>query len=214
MNFARSGAGRPAPRSGDASRALPPRWSWLALGASTGGPASLHELLRALPVPLPLRVLVVQHIAPGFEPALVDWLRSSLAIDARLAVDGELPLAGSVCLAPAAAHLRVDREGRLRLDAVSPPRNGHRPSIDELFCSLAEVAPRETAAALLTGMGRDGAEGLLALRSAGAFCLAQSEASSAVFAMPRAALELGAAEQALSPRQLGLELARRIAAAC
>ncbi|HKI86174.1 MAG TPA: chemotaxis protein CheB, partial [Thermoanaerobaculia bacterium] len=101
---------------------------------------------------------------------------------------------------------------RLELDVTRPARRGHRPSVDELFLSLASVTPRETAAALLTGSGSDGAEGLLALRRAGGFCLAQDEASSAVFGMPGAACSLGAAEVLLSPREIGRELARRLGA--
>lgn len=185
-------------------------WRWLALGASTGGPAALRDLLAELPTPPPLRVVIVQHIARGFELGLADWLASSLGLDVRVAVDGEQPRAGSVRVAPAGAHLRVTPDDRVALDGETPPRRGHRPSVDELFLSLAAVAPHDTAAVLLTGMGTDGAEGLSALRRAGAFCLAQDEASSAVFGMPRAALELGAAELALPPRALGLELARRL----
>jgi two-component system chemotaxis response regulator CheB len=185
-------------------------WRWLALGASTGGPAALRDLLAELPVPPPLRVVVVQHIARGFELGLADWLAGSLGLDVRVALDGEQPRPGTVRVAPAGAHLRVTADDRLALDAVTPPRRGHRPSVDELFLSLAAAAPRDTAAVLLTGMGTDGAEGLSALRRAGACCLAQDEASSAVFGMPRAAIELDAVELALPPRALGVELARRL----
>jgi chemotaxis response regulator CheB len=188
-------------------------WRWLALGASTGGPAALHDLLGALPEAFSLRVLIVQHIAAGSELDLAAWLASSLGLDVRAARDGERPPPGTVRVAPAGAHLRVAGDGRLTLDEETPPRSGHRPSVDELYLSLAVAAPRETAAVLLTGMGSDGAAGLLALRRAGAFCLAQDEASSVVFGMPRAALEMGAAELALPPRALGLELARRLARA-
>jgi len=185
-------------------------WRWLALGASTGGPAALRDLLAELPAPPPLRVVIVQHIAPGFELGLADWLAGSLGLDVRVALDGERPRPGTVRVAPAGAHLRVTADDRLALDAATPRRREHRPSVDELFLSLAATAPHETAAALLTGMGADGAEGLSALRRAGAFCLTQDEASSAVFGMPRAALQLGAAELALPPRGLGFELARRL----
>ena len=152
--------------------------------------------------------MIVQHIAPGFEADLADWLAGSLGFDVSLAIDGEWPPANSVRLAPAGAHLRVTAEDRLELDAVTLPRGGHRPSVDELFLALAVVAPHETAAVLLTGSGRDGAVGLGALRRAGAFCLAQDEASSVAAGMPRAALELGAAELSLPPREIGRELAR------
>ncbi|HEX4954703.1 MAG TPA: CheB methylesterase domain-containing protein [Thermoanaerobaculia bacterium] len=184
----------------------------MALGASTGGPAALRDLLAELPAPLPLCVVIVQHIAGGFEFDLADWLGSSLGLDVRPALDGESPRPGVVRLAPAGAHLRVTDDGRLAVDTKTPKRRGHRPSVDELFLSLAAAWPHDTAAALLTGMGTDGAEGLLALRRAGAFCLAQDEESSAVFGMPHAAIELGAAELALPPRAIGRELARRMGA--
>jgi two-component system chemotaxis response regulator CheB len=185
-------------------------WRWLALGASIGGPAALRDLLAELPVPSPLRVVVVQHIAPGSEVDLVDWLAGSSGLDVRLAVDGERPPPGSVRLAPAGAHLRVTSRDRLELDAGTPPRGGHRPSVDELFLSLAMVAPHDTAGALLSGSGSDGAAGLAALGRAGALCLVQDEASSAAFGMPRAALELGAVALALSPSEIGRELRRRL----
>lgn len=190
----------------------PASWRWLALGASLGGPAALRDLLAELPAPSSLRVVIVQHIAPGFELDLADWLAGALALDVSLALDGEQPPLGSVRVAPTGAHLRVAAGDRLELDAGAPPRDGHRPSVDELFLSLAIVAPRDTAVALLTGSGSDGAAGLAALRRAGALCLVQDEASSVAFGMPRAALELDAAELALSPRELGRELARRLGA--
>jgi chemotaxis response regulator CheB len=192
-------------------RSRPPAiWRWLALGASIGGPAALRDLLAELPWPAPLRIVIVQHIARGSERELAQWLGSALGLDVRLALDGERPPPGAVRLAPAGAHLRVTAGDRLALDAAKPPRHGHRPSVDELFLSLAALAPHHTAAALLTGSGADGAEGLLALRRAGALCLAQDEASSEASGMPRAALALGAAEHALPPRAIGRELARRL----
>jgi chemotaxis response regulator CheB len=199
---------RPSP---PAVRAANAPWLWLALGASTGGPAALRELLAELAAPLPLRVVIVQHIAHGREVELADWLAVTLGFDVRVALHGDLPQAGSVRLAPGGAHLQVGGDGRLALDRKAPPRSGHRPSVDELFLSLAASAPRQTAAVLLTGMGSDGAVGLAALRRAGAFCIAQDEASSAISGMPRAARELDAAELALPPDALGRELARRLA---
>ncbi|MEO8275601.1 MAG: chemotaxis protein CheB [Thermoanaerobaculia bacterium] len=183
---------------------------WLAIGASTGGPAALRDLLAELPVPLPFAVLVVQHIATGFENGLADWLAATLGLDVRVALAGELPAPGTVRIAPAGAHLRVGADGRLELDTKTPARRGHRPAVEELFRSLREVGATRVAAVLLTGMGTDGAEALLALRHAGALCCAQDEESSAVFGMPRAAIELGAAEIVLPPRAIGAEIARRV----
>jgi chemotaxis response regulator CheB len=111
-------------------------------------------------------------------------------------------------VAPPGAHLRVDAQGALRLDAVTPPRRGHRPSADELFLSLAEHFPCQSAGILLSGMGSDGVEGLLALRRAGGLTLVQDGSSSAVFGMPRVALERGAADIALPPAELAAALVR------
>lgn len=197
-------AHRAAPR-GEARREI----RWLAIGASTGGPAALRDLLAALPAPPPFPVAVVQHIARGFEAGLADWLAGAVGLDVRVALDGELPAAGAVRVAPGGSHLRIDGEGRLRLDAEAPARRGHRPSVDELFLSFVRLGAPTTAAALLTGMGSDGAEGLAALRRSGALCYAQDEASAAVFGMPRAAIEAGAAELVLTPAAIGEDLGRR-----
>jgi two-component system chemotaxis response regulator CheB len=181
---------------------------WVAIGASTGGPAALRELLEEVPAEPPVSFLVVQHIAAGFEAAMADWLNKELSLDVRLARDAESPRHGAVRLAPAGAHLRLGAGGVLRLDAETPARRGHRPSVDELFLSCAECCPRQSAGVLLTGMGTDGVEGLAALRRAGALTLVQDEATSVVFGMPRVALERGAAERALAPRELARALAR------
>lgn len=181
---------------------------WVAIGASTGGPAALRELLEEVPAEPPVSFLVVQHIAAGFEAAMADWLNKELPLDVRLASDAEAPRPGAVRLAPAGFHLRLGAGGVLRLDGDTPPRRGHRPSVDELFLSCAESFPRESAGVLLTGMGTDGVEGLAALRVAGALTLVQDEASSVVFGMPRVALERGAAVLALAPRELAQVLAR------
>lgn len=185
-------------------------WQWLALGGSTGGPTAFHDLLAELPIPPPVRIAIVQHIARGLEADLASWFAESLGFDVRVARQGEQMKLGDVRIAPAGAHFRIAADGRVALDAETPKRNGHRPSIDDLFLSLVTLEPRATAAVVLTGMGSDGADGLLALRRAGAFCLAQDEASSPVFGMPGAAFARGGAEQALSPSALGRELARRM----
>lgn len=181
---------------------------WVAIGASTGGPAALRELFDELPADLPVSVLVVQHIAAGFEAGLADWLNKEFPHDVRLAKDGEAPAPGAVRLAPAGSHLRLLAHGKLGLDAEAPARRGHKPSVDDLFHSVAAAAPRESVGVLLTGMGADGVEGMLALRAAGGVTVAQDEASSVVFGMPRVALEKGAADLALPPREIARWLAR------
>jgi len=181
-----------------ASRAL----RWIGIGASTGGPAALRELFEALPDQFPMTILVVQHITTGFEAGLADWLNREFVPDVRLAEDGEEVHPGTVRLAPGDAHLTLAPGGILRLDRISPPRSGHRPSADALFASMARTAPSLSAGVILTGMGADGVEGLLALHDAGGLTIAQDAASCVVHGMPRVAVERGAAELELTPAQI------------
>jgi two-component system chemotaxis response regulator CheB len=181
---------------------------YIAVGASTGGPTAVRDLLAALPEEIPASVLVVQHIAAGFEASLAEWLASDLHRAVRLARDGECPRGGEIRIAPAGAHLLLGGDGALHLDAVSPPRRGHRPSADDLFRACAVAFPTRTAGVLLSGMGSDGAEGLADLRRAGGVTVVQDEASSVVFGMPRAALECGAADTAMPPGEIGAALGR------
>jgi two-component system chemotaxis response regulator CheB len=186
----------------------PEELRWVAIGASTGGPAAIRELLDEIPADAPVGFLIVQHIASGFELGFADWLNKELPFDVRLAADGEVLRRGAVRLAPGGSHLRLERAGVLRLDPDTPPRKGHRPAVDEMFLACAAHCPREVAGVLMTGMGADGVEGLLALRQAGGVTLVQDEASSVVFGMPRVALEKGAADVALPPRELARALVR------
>jgi two-component system chemotaxis response regulator CheB len=160
-------------------------------------------MLRELGPSFPAGVAVVQHIAPGFEQGLADWLCHELRLDVRLAVDGEELLPGRVRLAEAGSHLRIDASMRLRLDTTVAPIRGHRPSANELFYSFRDVCPDRVAAVLLTGMGDDGVDGLLALKKAGALTVTQDEHTSVVYGMPRMALARRATEIALSPREIG-----------
>jgi two-component system chemotaxis response regulator CheB len=204
---------KPRPRPLKRGAAMPrfPRsrkLRYLAIGASTGGPAAMRVFHEEIPASAPVSVLVVQHISAGFELGFADWLNKEFPLDVRLARDGERPAAGTVRLAPGGAHLLLEPGGVLRLDTGTPARRGHRPSIDELFLSCAESCPEQVAGVLLTGMGTDGVEGLQALRKAGGLTLAQDEASSVVYGMPRVALERGAADVALPPRDLARTLVR------
>jgi two-component system response regulator WspF len=164
----------------------------VALGASTGGPDALASILRALPVPCPAAILVAQHIGADFTPSLAHWLQASTPLPVRLAVAGAEPRPGEVVLAASNDHLILRPDRRLAYTA-EPLANPFRPSVDVLFASLAAHWPRRGIAALLTGMGHDGGQGLLQLRERGWFTIAQDEASSIVYGMPRAAAELGAA---------------------
>lgn len=177
----------------------------LALGASTGGPGALVQVLRAIPTPLPVPILGVIHLGAPFGMGFPDWLATQIPHPVGKPRHGERLAAyvGQVVLAPPDQHL-VLREGRIYL-TNDPERFSCRPSVDVLFESIAQSSAQNTnvhtAAALLTGMGRDGAAGLLALRRAGGFTIAQDEATSVVYGMPREAVLMGAAD-----RQLGLPL--------
>jgi two-component system chemotaxis response regulator CheB len=186
----------------------PPRpFTLAAVGASTGGPAAIVEVLRALPADFALPVLLVLHIGAPFGTSFADWLDGQVGLQVRFAVDGQ-PLdgpPGRVLMAPPEQHLTL-QGSRLRLTA-GPERHSCRPSIDVLYDSIARETGGSAAACLLTGMGRDGAAGLLAIRQAGGLTIAQDEATSVVYGMPREAVLLGAAERVLPLRQIGPALA-------
>jgi two-component system, chemotaxis family, protein-glutamate methylesterase/glutaminase len=172
----------------------------VAIGASTGGPAAVLAILRELPASFPLPILVLIHLGLPFSAAMAEWLDGQSAIRVRYARDGEpLPTTG-ILMAPPDRHL-VLRGGQLCL-TDDPERHSCRPSVDVLFESLAREMGSHCVACLLTGMGRDGAQGLLAARQAGATTWAQNEASSTVFGMPGEAIRLGAAQRVLSIEEI------------
>jgi two-component system, chemotaxis family, protein-glutamate methylesterase/glutaminase len=175
------------------------------IGASSGGPRVLEELLSALPATYALAVVVVQHIAEGFMTGMITWLRQRCLLPVRVAEEGDTLVPRQVLFAPDWAHLVVLPGGRIHL-AEGDPVNGCRPSVDVTFTSLAQVYGPRAAGALLTGMGGDGAAGLLAMRQAGGLTLAQDEESCTVFGMPRAAIDLGAVLHVLSPAGLARSL--------
>ena len=181
---------------------------YVGVGASTGGPGAVYELLAALGRRTKLGVAVVQHIAEGFEGALAEWLAAELGMDVAIARHGERLSSGKVRIAPPGHHMLVDRGGALRLDQLAAPVGGHRPAVDVLFRSLCDQPPGRVAAVLLSGMGSDGAEAMAELRDGNVLTIAQNEASCAVFGMPRAAIDRRAATFALAPPQIGRLLAR------
>ncbi|HET7824221.1 MAG TPA: CheB methylesterase domain-containing protein, partial [Anaeromyxobacter sp.] len=181
----------------------------VAIGASLGGPRALAAILRALPASFPVPIAVVQHIADGFTEGLATWLATETRLDVREARDGDRLRPGLVVLAPTGRHLLVG-EGVARLSDAAP-LDGFKPSVTPLLASAAHAYGARACGVILTGMGRDGAAGLRAIKDAGGPTLAQDEATSAVFGMPRAAIELGAVDRVLPleaiPRAL-VELTR------
>jgi two-component system chemotaxis response regulator CheB len=178
----------------------------VAIGASTGGPGAIVEILRGLPPEFALPILFVLHINEPFGAAFAEWLDGQTQRRVAYARDGEpvAAVAGRVVMAPAGRHLTV-RGRRLHL-ADLPERWSCRPSVDVLFESIAADCGADAVGCLLTGMGRDGAQGLLQLRQAGGLTIAQDEASSVVYGMPREAALLGAAAEILPVAAIGPRL--------
>jgi two-component system chemotaxis response regulator CheB len=177
----------------------------VAVGGSTGGPPALQTLLNALPGSFPAPIVVVQHIARGFVSGLAAWISETTPFRCQVAEHGDTLAAGQVYLAPDSHHFTVTPDNQVCLD-TSPPQKGLRPSINRLFESTARSFGSSAAGVLLTGMGQDGAQGLLAMRQAGAFTIAQDESSSLIFGMPKAAIDLRAACEVLPLGQIGLKL--------
>lgn len=171
------------------------------IGASTGGPRVVQQVLRDLPTTLPAAVLVVQHIADGFTRGMVDWLDGSCQVPVHLAQNGDVALSGHVYVAPDNLHLLVDRDGVLGLS--SQPALLQRPSVDVTMQRAAEAYGSRTLGVLLTGMGRDGAIGMAAIHREGGYTIAQSGESCVVFGMPRAAIEARVVQEVLTPDSIG-----------
>ena len=170
----------------------------VAIGASSGGPRVIEALLSSLPSTYALGVVVVQHMTDGFTASMLRWFQERCPLSIKVAEDGDAIVPRRVLFTPETFHLVAAVGGRVHLSNADPV-NGHRPSIDVTFQSIAKVYGARSAGVLLTGMGSDGANGLLAIRRAGGVTIAQDEQSSPIFAMPRAAIELGAVQQVLPP---------------
>lgn len=178
----------------------------IVIGASTGGPQALNELFAQLPSNFPIPLICIQHICSGFLQGFMDWLSSSCRLPIQIAKPGDKPKAGRIYFPPEQQHLELDERGRF-ICSDAPPLDGHRPSITVTFKSIAKFYGRATVGILLTGMGRDGAEGLQYIAQTGGLTIAQDEASSIIFGMPKEAIALGAAKlilpiHAIAPKLL------------
>lgn len=181
----------------------------ISIGASTGGPQALNTILSQLPSNFPLPILCVQHISEGFLQGLVDWLASECQLPVKIAKFGEIPQPGVVYFPPEGRHLELDSFGKF-VCSSSPPVSGHRPSVTVTFASVAKCYGAASMAVLLTGMGRDGADGMLAIAKAGGTTIAQNEASCVVFGMPKEAIALGAAKHILPVNEIAAMLLKQL----
>jgi two-component system chemotaxis response regulator CheB len=172
----------------------------VAIGISTGGPHSMEYMLSHLPAEFPAAILVVQHMPVGFTEAFARRLNEACNLEVKEAQSGDLLAAGRVLICPGGRHMRVRRMplGDVVMLSDEPKVNGHRPSVDVLFRSVAQEFGADAVGLLMTGMGEDGAEGLGVMKQAGALTIAQDEESSVVFGMPRAAIERGFANRIVS----------------
>ena len=194
------------------TRAAPPAGGYRValVGASTGGPQAVSTIVGLLPSDYGIPICLVQHISPGFVNAFATWLDKTTQLRVQVAKSGDRPTRGHVYLAPEDTHMEFGPAGAKRL-TTSPPHDGHRPSVTVAFESAAKAFGARSIAALLTGMGVDGAAGMRALSDAGSMTLAQNAETCVVYGMPRAAVDLGAARHVLSPTAIAetlLEAAR------
>jgi two-component system chemotaxis response regulator CheB len=178
----------------------------LAIGASTGGPKAVMSLLKSLPADFPATVFIVQHIAEGFAEGFATWLNRECTLPVRLAVDGAKYSIGEALVAPNGCHMTVS-DGRIWLTRGAPV-NCCRPSIDVFFASLALRPCDQVVGLLLSGMGKDGAQGLLGIKKRGGMTLVQDEPSCAIFGMPKAALHLDAVNEVLHIEAMPAALAK------
>ncbi len=174
----------------------------LVIGSSTGGPQALLEILRNFPVEFSASIVLVQHMDEQFTGGLADWFAAQLRLPVRVLREGDRPRPGQV-LIPSTNNHAVMRKGGTLGYSPHPKNNYYHPSVDVFFHSVARYWPGKCIGVILTGMGRDGAEGLLALRRAGHFTIAQDRESSVVFGMPGAAIELGAPAEVLPAGDIG-----------
>lgn len=179
-----------------------PNWI-IAFGASTGGTEALLSILQSLPSTMP-GIVIVQHIPPGFSRMFAERMNSLTSFIVKEAEQGDIVEQGKVLVAPGGKHLKLKKVGtRFKVDVLSGEKvNGHCPSVDVLFESVANEAGRNAIGVILTGMGHDGARGLLSIRQKGGRTIGQDEASSVVYGMPKAAYKIGAVEKQASLNQI------------
>ena len=175
----------------------------IAIGASTGGTEAIYDVIKAFPRDMP-GVVIVQHMPPVFTRMYAERLNNNCLMEVKEAADGDEIIPGRVLIAPGSQHMRIKKAGsRLFVECFTGDKvNGHCPSVDILFESAAEVLGASAIGIILTGMGHDGAKGILSMRKKGAFTLGQDEQSSVVYGMPKAAFEMGGITRQAPLRQI------------
>src|SRR5689334_3196674 len=191
---------------------VPPVEALIAIGASTGGTEAIREVITRFNADSPA-VLITQHMPPGFTRSFAARLNGLCRMTVSEAKDGERVLPGHAYIAPGDRHMKLERSGANYVIALDdgPPVNRHRPSVDVLFRSVAAAAGQNALGVMLTGMGRDGASAMLEMKQAGAFNLAQDEASCVVFGMPKEAIAVGAVDEVLPITRITERLQSRLA---
>jgi two-component system chemotaxis response regulator CheB len=188
----------------------------ITIAASTGGPEALQHLLPQLPPDLPVAVIIVQHMPPGFTGPLAKRLNTISGIEVREAENGDLVQAGKVYIAPAGQHITVERHGTNRelktkiCLSQHPLETLHRPSADVMMASVAELFGKYCCGVILTGMGNDGLEGMTAIHKAGGITIGQDKASSTVYGMPRVCAESGILQWVVSLSQMKTQILQAV----
>ena len=184
----------------------------IAIGASTGGTEAIKVVLETMPADAPA-VLITQHIPAAFSGPFAERMNKHSAMSVCEAKDGQLVIPGHAYIAPGDWHLQLVRDGARYVCRLSnaPPENRHRPSVDVMFKSIAQYAGANAVAAILTGMGDDGARGMLAMQEAGARTVAQDEATSVVWGMPGSAVKMGAAQKVVPLNEVAATLLQMVA---
>ena len=180
----------------------------VALGISTGGPQALQVVLAGLPAKFSAGILVVQHISPGFIQGLVEWLQVTSPLDIRVAKAGDTLRNGTVFFAPDDVHMTVDKQEKIVLKEDVSKKMLHVPSIDVMMRSVAEVYQDSAVGVIMTGMGRDGVEGVSSIKTAGGYTIAQDEKTSAIYGMNKLAVDQGLIERVLALEHIADELIR------
>ena len=181
------------------------KYKIVTIGVSTGGPKALQTILKKLPADFPLPIVCIQHITDGFLNSFIDWLDADCSLNIKVAERGEKPLPGIVYFAPEQYHLELDFKGKF-IYSDAPPINSHRPSITITFTSIAEFYGKKAIAILLTGMGKDGVLGMEKIYQIGGMTIAQDEATSIIFGMPKEAIKLGIVQQILPLQEIAYAL--------